>query len=478
MHQKNIRKTKIVATVGPVCRERRQLEALIRAGVNIFRINSSHTTPKELRSWVLRIRRIASPPHNPVAVLVDLQGPRVRTGRLEGGETVWLEEGSTLEIVPGSFRGTASRIGTECRELPRMVKAGDPVLMDNGMIQLKVLRVRGSRIECKVVTGGGLGENKGINLPKAPVTLPALTRRDRASIRAVKDLDVDYFALSFVRRVEDIHALRNLLKRGTPASRIIAKIEKPGAVTDIGAILRSADGIMIARGDLGIEMGVEKVPSVQKELIEQANRCCVPVITATQMLESMMHQPQPSRAEVSDVANAVFDGTDAVMLSGETAVGQYAVETVACMARIIVEAEKRQVIRRGNHERIRILDASPVFVIAHAAHEAAMELGAKVILAFTKSGKTAAWVSKLRPSAPVIALTDSAAVSRRLNLYRGLLPAVIRYARTTDAMAGRADRYLLKNRFSKRGDPVIVVSGKQALPGARYMTKIHRVGEG
>lgn len=408
---------------------------------------------------------------------MDLQGPRVRTGLLKGASSLSLKSGEEVVILISTHPGSGKIITTPCWEFPQMIKKGDPILLDNGLIELRVLSVHKNEVRCRVVRGGSLGENKGINLPNAPTVLPALTRKDRADLTVAVRQEVDFIALSFVRSEEDVVALKEWLARRKKEIPIIAKIEKPSALKRIDAILAQADGIMVARGDLGIEMGVEKIPSVQKELIERAQHAGVPVITATEMLETMIEKPRPTRAEVSDVANAVFDGTDAVMLSGETAAGKYPIQAVRTMADIIREAERN--VKNFSVNLLQPLArkiSTPVHAITLAAMEAAENLPAKAIVVFTRSGKTALLVSLLKPACPVITLTPSDRIMTRLTLYRGVIPVKARHSANTDAMVRQADRLILQIKLLKRGDPVVLVSGRQAMPAARYMAKIHYVG--
>ena len=469
--------TKIVATVGPACESAPRLRAMIQEGVDILRINASHTTPEGLRHWIVNIRRVTASLRRTVGILVDLQGPRVRTGRLRDGGPVELRRGQAVTIRVSRQPGDGRHITTPCRAFPAMVRPGDHVLLDNGTMTLRIVRVARDRVHASVLVGGRLGENKGINLPNAPATLPALTPKDLADLAVAVPLHVDYLALSFVRREEDVLALQRWLARHRATIPIIAKMEKPGALQHIGPILDHVDGLMVARGDLGIEMGVEKVPAIQKALILQAHLARVPVITATEMLETMIERPHPTRAEVSDVANAVLDGTDAVMLSGETAIGRHPVEAVRTMRRIIREAERHPQSVALADSDAGFPGTSPVHAITYAALYAAHNLGAKAIVVFTRSGKTARLISTLRPTCPIVALTPSERISAQLTLLRGVVPIVIRSSNNTDQMIRRGDEAILRRRVLHRGDPVVVLSGKQALPGARYMTQIHRLGE-
>lgn len=476
-----MRKTKIIATVGPACGSEAKLEALITAGVDIFRINASHTSTDGLKKWIRLIRKASASAkvQKAVSVLVDLQGPRLRTGSLKGEKIVLLCRGDKIALMPGNKPGDENTLYTSCRAFPSMVKKRDRILMDNGLLELAVQKINGTRVDCQVIRGGKLGENKGINLPNAPVTLPVLSAKDKADLHTACRMSVDYIALSFVRHAQDVRNVKEIMKRARTEVPVIAKIEKPRAINDIQDILRVADGIMVARGDLGIELGVEKVPMIQKQLIDLANHKSVPVVTATQMLESMMASSTPSRAEVSDIANAVLDGTDAVMLSGETAVGKYPVECVRMMAQIIMEAEKNMSVRELDtvlNETCENRDL-PIHAITLAARNAANDMDAKAIVVFTLGGKTAALVSKFRPNCPVIVLTPSDKVSRKLNLFRGVIPFKVKYQRSVDRMLREGDKTILKTGRFKKGDVMVVVSGRQAFPGSQYMTQIHHLGE-
>lgn len=475
-----MKKTKIVATVGPACQDVKVLSQLILRGVNVFRINASHTTPASLRKWIRKIRKTAADLKTSTAVMVDLQGPRVRTGSLAGVKVMRLKKGAKVNIIVSVKPGYEGNITTSCMEFPSMVKRHDRVLIDNGFLELEVTAVQKRMVECRVVNGGILGENKGINLPNAPVTLPALGAKDRRDLSVAAEEGVDYVALSFVRSERDVLDVRAWLKKHHTEIPIIAKIEKPRAVDCIDKILAVVDAVMVARGDLGIEMGVEKIPMIQKQLITAANRCSVPVITATQMLESMITSARPTRAEASDIANAVLDGTDAVMLSGETAVGHHPLAAVSMMSKIIMEAEQ-QIGELNSAELLEAMEKEKdrdlaIHAITHAARHAAKDLRAKAVIVFTISGRTVALLSKFRPQTPIVALTPSYELSRRLCLYRGVVSHKIRYGRSLDAMIRQGDKALIRKGLLKKGDFVVVLSGKQAFPETRYMTKIHQIG--
>jgi pyruvate kinase len=472
-----MRKTKIVATVGPACENPSVLETLIREGADVFRINASHTGAKGLEHWFRLIRRASGSVKKNTGILVDLQGPRVRTGLVKNS-TMLLEKGAAVEMRIGSGSGAGSVIWTSCRPFSKMVKKNDRILIDNGAITLTVDRVAPKVISCRVVIGGVLGENKGINLPNAPSTLPALTPKDLADLKEAARLGADFIALSFVRSRDDVAAVKRWMKKNGVSIPLIAKMEKPRAVDLSASIFELADGVMVARGDLGIEMGIEKVPGVQKRLIEEAAHFKIPVITATQMLETMIEKPHPTRAEVSDIANAVFDGTDAVMLSGETAIGKYPVEAVRTMRRIIEEAEKNShPVRSTTDDAQKREDNLSLSAIAHAALYAARKLDAKCIVAFTQSGKTVQQVSKLNPDCDILAVSDSIKTLTRLNLLRGVRPLYVERSFNTDQMIRRTDAEILRLKILKKNDAVIITSGKHALPSALYMISIHKIGE-
>ncbi|MBI4549692.1 MAG: pyruvate kinase [Candidatus Omnitrophica bacterium] len=474
-----MRKTKIIATVGPSTGDRSALAALMRAGAEIFRINASHTDAAGVGQWIRLIRRASGEARKPAAILIDLQGPRVRTGKLAGGAPLRLEKNETFGIVPSAEAGRKGRITTLCREFPRMVKAGDTVLLDNGRMELKVRAVRPRQVVCRVVRGGMLGENKGINLPHAPVTLPALGRYDLAALREAVRCGADFIALSFVRRAADVLAAKRWLDRRGSRLPVIAKIEKPRAVAEIHQILEVSDGMMVARGDLGIEMGVEKVPVIQKQLIALANARRIPAITATQMLESMIIESRPTRAEASDVANAVFDGTDAVMLSGETAIGKHPLAAVRMMSQIISAAERHLgEIQSGpiSYRETSVNDPE-LHAIVHAARHAAKDLEAKAIVVYGEEISPTILISMYRPVSPIIALVPSEETLRRLLLLRGVLPLISRRETSAEQMIRALDRALLESALFRKGDEVVILTGRRSIPGARLMTKIHRIGD-
>jgi pyruvate kinase len=466
-------RTKIVATLGPASESPARIRELIEQGVDVFRFNFSHGSPEEHAARLRRVRRLSRALRANVCVLQDLQGPKIRTGLLQGGGPVLLEAGRPTAITTRPIVGDAALFPTSYRPLPRDVHRGDRILLDDGLLELRVIRVAGDTVHCEVVVGGPLGEHKGINLPGVAVSSPALTAKDRRDAEFGLRLGVDAMALSFVRRAADIHQLRRLLRRRGADTLIVAKIEKPEAIEELEAILDATDGVMVARGDLGVEMAPERVPVLQKRIIREANSRGKPVIVATQMLESMVHQPRPTRAEASDVANAIFDCTDAVMLSQETAVGDYPVETVRMMARVAEAAEtvfrppRRQVAPAGS--------LSIPQAVADAAVRAAEDVAAKAILVFTISGTTARLVSQRRPAAAIHAFSPLPETCRRLALVWGVEAHPVPMAGSTDALIARAERQLVALQVVHKGDAIVLVGGTTPLPGASNVVKVLRV---
>ena len=414
-------KTKIVATLGPATRARERIAQLIDVGVSVFRLNFSHGDPQEHAQAAELVRGLADERHVAIAILQDLQGPKIRIGSLAGGQGVTLQEGDHFSITTHPVCGNANLVSTTYSLLPQDVHTGDRILLDDGKIELRVLETDPSTITTVVAQGGFLQEHKGINLPGVAISAPALTQKDRADLEFGLSLGVDAIALSFVRKPEDIIELKEIIRAHGQSTPVIAKLEKPEALDHLDAILEATDGVMVARGDLGVELSAEKVPSAQKVIIEAAHRKRKLVITATQMLESMIHAPQPTRAEASDIANAVFDGTDALMLSGETAIGEFPVEAGLAMATIAREAETN--LDRWGY---RFPAEDPCLHssegVAHAALDLARNIGAGAIVAFTRSGRTALFLSKLRGTIPVIAMTPNAQTYRWLAFAWGVTP--------------------------------------------------------
>ncbi len=468
------RRTKIVATIGPASRSPRMIEYLIRAGLDVARLNFSHSTHAEHADSISILRETANRLHKPIAILSDLQGPKIRTGPLAGGMPVTLRAGQRFVITTARVLGDSTRVSTTFTPLPREVHKGDRILLADGLIELRVEGVRGGEVVCEVMNGGELGEHKGINLPGVRLRVSAITPKDRADLAFALAHGANYVAVSFVRRAEDVLQAKAAIRRAGKDTPVIAKLEKPEAIENLDAILRVADGVMVARGDLGVEMNLERVPVVQKEIIARAREFRRPVITATQMLESMTQNPRPTRAEASDVANAIFDGTDAVMLSAETAAGRYPVESVAMMARIIEEAEAsiRDFPRTMPQEQLKVAET-----VAELVCHASRELHVKVIAVFTHSGFTARLVSRYRPQAPIIAFSPEAETRRRLALIWGVVPKNIRDVRKIDGLAEIAEVRLLEERLVRKGDVIAIVAGTpMGVRGTTNFMKFHTIG--
>ncbi len=410
-------RTKIVATIGPASEHPGTLERLVKAGVSVARINLAHGSAKDHSRMVEAVRTAARHVGQPIAIMVDLAGPKIRVGQLRDGR-VTLEKGRRLRLTPREVAGTAQLLTITEPRLPRDVRPGEPVFLADGTLELKVLRVDGEEIECEIVIGGLLLPSKGVNLPKTRLRLPSMTDKDRVDLAHALHMDVDLVALSFVREAADVHRARKLLgRRRVP---LIAKIEKREAIANLDAILETANGVMVARGDLAVETSFEEVPLLQKRIITAANRAAKPVITATQMLLSMVDQARPTRAEAADVANAILDGTDAVMLSEETARGAHPVRAVETMARIALHAEERLVSHGLEHAGDRI--DSIAEAVSEAAVHVARDVGAHAIVTPTRFGGTARMVARLRPAVPIVALSEDRITAQSLLLTWGVQP--------------------------------------------------------
>jgi pyruvate kinase len=469
---------KIVATLGPATEAPGTVRALIRAGAHIIRLNASHGPWQQHAARIKTIREAEAATGNPVGILLDLQGPKIRLGRFAAGKCV-LETGSQFTITTAEVSGDATRASTTYAGFAHDVKPGDRVLLNDGCVTLRALSNDGTAVRFDVVTGGPIGDQKGINLPGVRVSAPSMSQKDLEDLRAGLAAGVDYVALSFVRSADDVLALRE--RMGALRVPIIAKIEKPEAVHDIDAILDVANGIMVARGDLGVEMSLEMVPPIQKRLIRQARRKNRFVITATQMLESMIESANPTRAEVSDVANAIYDGSDAVMLSAETSVGKYPVEAVQYMARIAAEAE-RGLKRRGFVDLPRMAHdaggASDSDVLADAAYTAAKAANVQAIVIFTATGYSARLISRYRPPVRIIAMTSSMETVRRLLVNYGVMPILAPEMTTTDGMLEQIDTLLVQRGLLHAGDKVVFVAGVPiGRAGSTNLMKLHSVGE-
>jgi len=472
-------KTKIICTLGPATNTVERIAELIEGGMDLARLNLSHGSHKEHLAVIMNIREAATRVHQEIGVLLDLQGPKIRIGRIGAG-TVHLNAGQEITITTEGIEGDGNRVSTTYANLTGDVKVGDRVLLDDGRIVLRVAGVHPPDVRCEVITGGELSSNKGINLPGVQVSVPSLTEKDLDDLTFGIANEVDYVALSFVRSAADIRELRNAIIERIPAGRflpVIAKIEKPEGVKNIDAIIAEADGIMIARGDLGVELSPEDVPVLQKRIIRKCNEAGKPVVIATQMLESMIHSPTPTRAEASDVANAVFDGGDAVMLSGETSVGKYPLEAVKIMERIVrrIEAERWPALR--------ILDRplgeveSRREALGRAACVLAEQMGAAAIVTITHSGNNARIVSRYRPHPPIIAVTDRAKVVRRLKLIWGVRSLLVDNSNdNSDLGVGKIRDRMIELGLLKEGDHVVVLAGQPLFAkGSTSFVRVEKV---
>ena len=466
------RRAKIVCTLGPASRSPEMVYRLLQAGMNVARLNFSHGTQEEHARTIEAVRAGTARLERPAAILADMSGPKIRTGTLLEGRPVTLVAGQRFLITTENVEGTAERVSTTYAGLPDEVRKGDRILLSDGLLELRVMGTRGNNIVTTIVNGGELGEHKGINLPGVKLKIPSLTSKDRKDLRFALEHGANYIAVSFVRTAADVVAAKAVIRRAGYDTPVIAKLEKPEAIENLDAILKVADGVMVARGDLGVEMSPEQVPVIQKRIILRALEFRIPVITATQMLESMTENPRPTRAEASDVANAIFDGTDAVMLSAETASGKYPVESVAMMERIICEAEAS--ITERAHPRP--AEFSVAETISEAICHAAEELHMKVLAVFTESGSTARLISKYRPPAPIIAFSPNQETRRRMSLLWGLLPRTIAHVRQIDDLADAAEKRLLEEKLVVPGDIVGIVAGTPlGHPGTTNFLKLHTV---
>ncbi len=450
----------------------------MQLGMDVARLNFSHGTHAEHARRIKRLRSAARKLNRTLCILQDLQGPKIRTGRLKGGEPVTLEAGARLTITPRQAAGTASLISTDFPGLAREVEPGARILLSDGRIELRVIAIHADDVECEIVNGGLLAEQQGINLPGAALSIPALTEKDKVDLRFGLEQGVDAVALSFVRSADDIRIAQGLMRKYGKSVPIVAKLEKPQAIERLEEILEVAAGVMIARGDLGVEMPPERVPIIQKRVIQRASVWRKPVITATQMLESMTQNPRPTRAEASDVANAIFDGTDAAMLSGETASGRYPRETVAMMARIILEAEASMAQlpptpRRRRENQTYSVAETICESIAHAAEE--LPMGA--IAVFTESGNTARMLSKHRPKACIYAFSRNLEVCNRMNALWGVQPIYKTQWNSAEDMVRAAEKELLPKGIIRKGDVLGLVAGTRLTSGATNFMRLHTVGE-
>jgi pyruvate kinase len=464
-----IRRTKIVATLGPATGNESTIGALLQAGANVLRINASHGTAELRAEWIAAARRVAQRMEVPVAVLLDLQGPRIRVGDLPAPRE--LTAGQQVVFAPEEI-ARGDELPTTYEGLATDARVGSRILLNDGLLSVEVTGVDGPRVRGRVLDGGILTAHKGMNLPGVQVSAPALTEKDREDVQDAIKIGVDYLALSFVRRPEDIAELRAL---APGATKLVAKIEKATALDNLDKIVAASDAVMVARGDLGVELPFEQVPLVQKRLISEANHQGKPVITATQMLESMVHNPRPTRAEASDVANAILDGTDAVMLSAETAVGQYPVEAVRAMDRIIREME-RHPLRHREERRTATDGVHTEDAIAWGTHAVARMLKTPLIVTLTKGGFTARKVAALRPPVPILAVTTESPTYRQLALVWGIIPVLVDRVPGYDAMLTVVRDLILKRQYAKSGDSIVMTAGVPwDVSGSTNLIKVEQV---
>jgi pyruvate kinase len=473
----HLRRAKIICTIGPSCNTENGLRALLQGGMDVARLNFSHGRHEDHAVVIETLRRVAAEEGKTICILQDLQGPKIRTGKLKGHQPVRLEAGRSVTITTADVEGTPEAISTTFQSLPDEVRPGSRILLSDGKIELRVESVRPGEVECTVINGGLLAEHQGINLPGAALSIPALTEKDRKDLEFGVKHAVDLVALSFVRSASDLRTARGIIAAHNSDIPVFAKLEKPQALDQLEAILEAADGVMVARGDLGVEMPPEKVPVIQKYVIRRASEWRKPVIIATQMLESMIENPRPTRAEASDVANAIFDGTDAVMLSAETASGKYPREAVCMMVKIVVEAEANiadfNPPRRRRARRQLSVSESICDSIAHAAEDLQMA----AIAVFTETGNTARMLSKFRPKSRIYAFSHIPAVCNRMNLLWGVQPVRRDHAPHFEEMLATAEQELLRSDRVRAGDVLGIVAGTQMSSGSTNFMRLHVVKE-
>jgi pyruvate kinase len=470
----SMRRAKIVCTMGPAVESPEKAAELIAAGMNVARLNLSHGGYDEHQNRLNLIRKAAADAGRPVAILVDLQGPKIRLGRFENGPHE-LKRGDTFTITTDDISGTKERVGTTYKGLTGDCKKGDRILIDDGKVTVEVLEVKGSDVITTVIEPGPVSNNKGINLPGVAVSVPAMSEKDIDDLRWGLKAGADFIALSFVRSAKDIEDVHRIMDEVGIRLPVIAKIEKPQAVENLEEIVQAFDGIMVARGDLGVEMPIEDIPLVQKRCVILAREYAKPVIVATQMLDSMITNSRPTRAEATDCANAVLDGADALMLSGETSVGAFAIEAVQTMARIIEKTEQEAL------HLIPTLQHNPKTkggAITKAATEVGLTIGAKVLAAFTKTGDSARRMARLRSPIPILALTPDAATFNQMSLTWGVEPLLTPLVTTTDEMVKQVDAILVETKRVEMGEQIMIVAGSPpGIPGSTNAMRVHRVGD-
>ncbi len=470
--QRTPRRTKIVCTIGPATSSPERLAALMQAGMNVARLNFSHGTRESHATTIERIRQVSDTLALPIGILQDLPGPKTRTIGPANGP-VELREGAKFVLTTRSVPGSAEEVSVTLATLPQDVRPGNAILLDDGNIELEVVKVRDQDVETVVVTGGPLSAAKGINVPNVTLSVSSLTERDIDFLHFGLEMGVDLVALSFVRSVGDVLTARSIIDRTDKRPLLIAKLEKHEAIENLDEILAAVDGLMVARGDLGVEIPIEQVPLAQKKIIAAANHVGKPVITATQMLESMIVNPRPTRAEVTDIANAIFDGTDAVMLSGETAVGAYPIQAVRMMDRVAREVEPALPYARMLQDKERDLESTIFDAISYDAVHAAAQLDAKLIVAFTSSGTTARRVAKYRPHIPILAVTPDRASWHRLALSWGVTPYIVAQSESIEHMTAEARTAALETGMARVRDRIVIIAGVPVgYPGRTNLLRI------
>ncbi len=468
-------RTKMVCTLGPATNSPTIMEQMIKAGMNVARLNLAHGTSREHAQRVRALRKLTQHLVRPIAVLLDLPGPKYRTGKLKGGQAA-LIRGAQVIVTTKQMEGDARLISVNLSTLNEDIRVGDTVLLDDGAMQLRVVGKQGAEIRCRVMVGGILTEGRGLVVPGMHISAPFITDALRKHILFALRERADYLALSFVADAGDVTGVRTILQEHNADIPIIAKIERGVAVDKLEGILIASDGIMVARGDLGVDIPLERVPLVQKEIIKKCNQAGKPVITATQMLESMMNAPRPTRAEVTDVANAIFDGSDAIMLSAETSIGKYPVQAIRMMARISREVESKLPYKQMLSDRAGWLEQKTDELISYSACHTAQSLGARTLVAFTQSGSTAGRVSKYRPRIPILAITPDAVVAKRLALRWGVYPFEIASVRSVEELFATAVNLSKELGLAKRGDLIVITGGiPVGVAGSTNLLKVSRI---
>ena len=471
------RRAKIVGTLGPASSTEETFRRLVRAGLDVARLNFSHGSHEQKAELIAMVRKVAREERKPVCILADLQGPKIRTGTLVGGKPVLLEAGRQLTITPERLDGTAERVSTVFTTLAENLRPGDQILLSDGLIELRVIEIKGADVVTEIINGGLLGEKKGINLPGVAIKVPSLTEKDEIDLEFAIAQKCDTIAVSFVQTADDVRYVKGRIAALGSDAWVIAKLEKPQAIDHLDSILEASDAIMVARGDLGVEVPPEKVPAIQKHIIRRAAEYRKPVITATQMLESMIENPRPTRAEASDVANAVYDGTDAVMLSAESAAGKYPVEAVAMMAKIVTETEEQILLEPRQPSAWQRRSLSIPETICECVAHSAQDMDLAAIAIFTESGNTARLLSKYRPEAPIYAMSPFEAVVNRTMLLWGTQPILVSRFEGTDTLVEVAENILESSGYVRARQVVGIVAGTATQTGATNFMRLHSIAD-